>query len=382
MTQTQQTTIHQAFDPLEDPRQAGKVEHPLVNLIFVTICGVLCGADTWTEVAAFGQAQQSWLSEFLDLTAGVPSHDTLGRVFGLLDTDAFSQCFMVWMTGVAERQGKQVAVDGKVMCGSGEKQIGRAAIDMVSAFAVETGLTLAQRQVDEKSNEITAIPFLLEMLALSETVVTIDAMGCQTEIAQQIVDRGGDYILALKGNQGHLHEDVAQMFAYFEKINFQDVPHTYWRQVNNGHGRLEIRQCWVFSPHEYEQYFRTLDKWPGLSTVVMVHAERRLQHKVETEVRFFISSLTADARQHLRYIRGHWGIENRLHWVLDVAFREDHHQARQGNSAANLAIVRHIVLNLLRQENSFTGGIHAKRLKCGWDLNYRMQVLARLFSDN
>lgn len=382
MTQTQQTTIHQAFDPLEDPRQAGKVEHPLVNLIFVTICGVLCGADTWTEVEAFGQAQESWLSEFLDLTAGVPSHDTLGRVFGLLDTDSFSRCFMVWMTGVAERQGKQVAVDGKVMCGSGEKQIGRAAIDMVSAFAVEAGLTLAQRQVDEKSNEITAIPFLLEMLALSETVVTIDAMGCQTEIAQQIVDKGGDYILALKGNQGHLHEDVAQMFAYFEKIDFQDVPHTYWRQVNNGHGRLEIRQCWVFSPEEYGQYFRTLDKWPGLSSVVMVQAERRLQHKVETEVRFFISSLTVDARQHLHYIRGHWGIENKLHWVLDVAFREDQHQARQGNSAANLAVVRHIVLNLLRQENSFTGGIHAKRLKCGWDLNYRMQVLARLFSDD
>lgn len=382
MEQTSPTTIHAAFDSLEDPRQAGKVAHPLVNLIFLTICGVLCGADNWAEIEAFGYAQKVWLSQFLDLTAGIPSHDTLGRVFGQLDGAMFSHCFVVWMTALAEGQGKQIAIDGKVMCGSRDSGIGREAIDMVSAFAVEAGLTLAQRQADEKSNEITAIPFLLEMLELEGAVVTLDAMGCQTDIAEQIVDGGGDYILALKGNQGQLHEDVAEMFAYFEKIGFNHVSHTYQRQVNTGHGRLEIRHCWVFSPHEYAQYFRTLDKWPGLASVVMVRSERHRSHKVETEVRFFISSLVEDATQHLGYIRGHWGIENQLHWVLDVTFREDHHRARQGNSAANLAVVRHIVLNLLRQEKSFKGGIHAKRLKCGWDLNYRMQVLQQLFAPN
>lgn len=382
MATRRQTTIHEAFDSLEDPRQAWKVEHPLINLIFLTICGVLCGADNWAEIEAFGYAQQEWLAEFLDLTAGIPAHDTLGRVFGLLDGGSFSQCFAVWMTSIAERQGKQMAIDGKVMCGSRDKGMGREAIDMVSAFAVETGLTLAQRQVDEKSNEITAIPFLLEMLTLQDVVVTIDAMGCQSDIAEQIIEGEGDYILALKGNQGQLHEDVAEMFAYFEKIGFKDVPHAYHRQANKGHGRLEIRECWVFSPHDHAPYFRTLEKWPGLRSVVMVRSERHIDQKVTTERRFFISSLADNAQSHLTYIRSHWGIENQLHWVLDVSFREDHHRARQGESAANLAIVRHLVLNLLRQEKSFKGGIHAKRLKCAWDVNYRLRVLAQLFSAN
>jgi predicted transposase YbfD/YdcC len=260
--------------------------------------------------------------------------------------------------------------------------IGREAIDMVSAFAVEAGLTLAQRKVDEKSNEITAIPVLLEMLVIQDCVVTIDAMGCQREIAAQIIEGGGDYVLALKGNQGQLHHDVREMFAFFETSHFEDVTHTYHRQVSKGHGRLEIRECWVFSPHEHALYFRTLDRWPGLSTVVMVWAERQLPDKIERDVRFFISSLQVDAQQHLAYIRAHWGIENKLHWVLDVAFREDNHRARQGDSAANLAVIRHMVLNLLRQDHSFKGGIHAKRLRCGWDVNYRMKILQQLFSSN
>jgi|CXWK01.1.fsa_nt_gi predicted transposase YbfD/YdcC len=382
MTQTKRTTIHESFTALEDPRQEGKVEHPLVNVIFLTICGVLCGADNWTEIESFGYAQREWLGTYLDLTHGIPAHDTLGRVFSQLDGASFSDCFVVWMSSLAEQQGKQIAIDGKVMCGSRDKGLGREAIDMVSAFAVEAGLTLAQRQVDEKSNEITAIPFLLELLVLEGTVVTIDAIGCQTDITEQIIDGGGDYILALKGNQGQLQEDVMEMFAYFERTAFRDVAHSYHRQVNSGHGRLEIRECWVFSPHEYAPSFRTLDKWQGLRSAVVVRSERRLGHKTEMEQRFFISSLTENAQTHLNYIRGHWGIENRLHWVLDVAFREDHHRARQGQSAANLAIVRHIVLNLLRRDHSFKGGIHAKRLRCAWNADYRLHVLEQLFSVN
>lgn len=382
MTPTTKTTLHEAFDGLQDPRQAWKVEHPLVNLILLTVCGTLCGADNWVEIEDFGYAQQSWLGEYLDLTAGIPSHDTLSRVMGRLDGESFSRCFVGWMSGIAERQGKQVAIDGKTMCGSRDTGSSREAIAMVTAFAVATGLTLAQRKVAEKSNEITAIPFLLQLLTLQDSVVTVDAMGCQTEIAEQIVNRGGEYILALKGNQGQLLDDVANMFAYFEKTGFQDVAYTYHHQVNGGHGRLETRACWVFSPHQYASYFRSLDKWPALRSVVMVISERRLGQKVTKERRFFISSLTEPACAHLAYIRSHWAIENQLHWVLDVAFREDHHRAREGESAANLAIVRHLVLNLLRQDKSFKGGIHAKRLRCAWDVSYRLRVLQQLFSSN
>ena len=380
MTFNTQTTIHEAFSELDDPRQAVKVEHPLINILFITLCGILCGADSWTEIELFGRSQAGWLSEFLDLRSGIPSHDTLGRTFALIEPEGFSRCFGEWMKAAGAKRGKQVAVDGKVMCGSRDKGIGREALDMVSAFAVEMGLTLAQRQVAEKSNEITAIPFLLEMLALADCVVTIDAMGCQTEIADQIVEQGGDYILSLKGNQGQLHEDTQEMFAYLEKIDFAQVAHSYHRQVGKGHGRLEIRECWTFSPQESADYFRTLDKWRGLATLVMVRSQRQFGQKTETETRYFISSLTTSAQEHLRFIRSHWAIENQLHYVLDVAFREDTHRARQGHSAANLAVVRHLVLNLLRQDASLKGGVHAKRLRCAWDLAFRFKVLKPLLA--
>jgi predicted transposase YbfD/YdcC len=385
---TIQTTIHEAFNDLRDPRQLGKVEHPLINVIFITICAILCGADDWAEIEAFGKAQQEWLSEFLDLQNGIPSHDTLGRTFAMISPEGFSRCFRTWMQSVGQKQGttrddgekkKQVCVDGKVMCGSRDRYKGREAIDIVSAFAVESGLTLAQRQTEAKSNEITAIPFLLEMLALEDCVVTIDAMGCQTNIAQQIKEQKGEYILSLKGNQGHLHEDTQALFAYFQKIGFADINHSYHHQVNSGHGRIEIRDCWVFSPHEHADYLRGLDKWAGLSSLVMVRSQRQIGEKIETEIRYFISSLAASAKEHLNFIRSHWGIENKLHYVLDVAFREDNHRARRGHSAANLAVIRHIVLNLLRQNGAADkGGIHCKRLRCGWDIKFRMKVLQPL----
>jgi predicted transposase YbfD/YdcC len=382
LTLNTKTTIHEAFSHLKDPRQVGKTDHPLINIIFITLCGVLCGADSWTEIEAFGKAQEVWLKEFLNLAEGIPSHDTLGRIFSLIDPEGFSGCFATWIKAVGKKQGRQIGIDGKVMCGTQEKGVGRGAIDRVTAFAVETGISLAQRPVAEKSNEITAIPFLLEMLALEGCVVTIDAMGCQTDIAEQIIEQKGTYILSLKGNQGQLHEDTQQLFAYFEKIGFEDIPHSYDRQVSKGHGRLEIRECWTFSPHQHAAYFRTLGRWRGLEMVVMVRSQRQIGEKVETEIRYYISALVASAKEHLHFIRSHWGIENKLHYVLDVAFREDNHRARQGHSASNLAVVRHIVLNLLRQETSAKGGIHAKRLRCGWDASFRMKVLQPLLAPN
>ena len=218
------------------------------------------------------------------------------------------------------------------------------------------------------------------MLALSGCIVTIDALGCQTDIAEQIVDQDADYVLSLKGNQGQLHEDVAEMFSYFEKIDFAGIDHDYCRTVDNDHGRLEIRQCWSFDPHQWTKYFRTLSKWKGLQSVAMVRATRQVGEKVEEEVRFFISSLTSDARQLLWAIRRHWGIENELHWLLDVAFREDHSRVRQGFASENLAVIRQLVLNLLKQEKTARCGIQNKRLRCAWDLDYRIQVLQGLTS--
>ncbi len=379
MTPKIETSIHEAFSTLYDPRQAGKVEHPLINVIFIAVCGVLCGSNNWTQISEFGHDQEEWLKQFLDLEHGIPSHDTFGTVFGLIYCEHFSECFCCWMSLLSPVIGKHIAIDGKFARGSQDKGVGRGAIDIVSAFATESGLTLAQHKVDEKSNEITAIPQLLRLLNVRDCVVTIDAMGCQTGIATQIADAKADYILSLKGNQGKLHEDTQLMFTYFEGIDFKDVPHSYHRQINGGHGRIETREAWVFSPSDYAEYFRTLDKWPTIKTVVMVRSKRRINDKVEQETRYYISSLTDEAKVQLSYIREHWGIENSLHWVLDVAFREDMQRIRKANSAANFVTLHHIVLNLLRLGKS-KGGIETKRLKCAWNATYRMQTLAPILN--
>ena len=235
---------------------------------------------------------------------------------------------------------------------------------------------LGQRKVDEKSNEITAIPLLLKALDLTGCIVTIDAMDCQREIAQQIVDQDGDYVLSLKGNQGQLHQDVVAMFDYFEGIAFKEIDHDYHKTVNKGHGRLEIRECWVFEPAAWSDYFRTLDKWAGLQSVVMIRSQRQEGEKATSETRYFITSLAAQAAKILQAARHHWGIENELHWVFDVAFNEDQSRVRQGYAAENLAVIRHLVLNLLSQEQSHKVGKKNKRLRCAWDVAYREKVLS------
>lgn len=370
------SSIQDCFADVEDPRIARTRAHPLINIIFIAICAVLCGADSWVEIETFGKAKLAWLSQYLDMSHGVPSHDTFGRVFAQIDAEQFQQGFGRWIAGICQRiDGEIVCIDGKALRRSHNKTMGKEMIYMVSAWATQNKLVLGQRKVNEKSNEITAIPFLLQTLELAGCLVTIDAMGCQKEITKGIVEKEGDYVISLKGNQGNLHEDTAEIFAYFEKTAFEGIEHSYTRTVNKGHGRIEIRQCWSVDPSSWASYFRTLDQWETIQSIAMVEAERRVNGQVTCEKRFFIASIPPNAERTLDAVRSHWQIENELHWVLDIAFREDESRIRTGDAPENMAVLRHLAISLLKQEQSTKIGTHAKRLKCGWDERYLEKVL-------
>lgn len=374
MTSSPVGSITEHFGQIEDPR-AENSEHKLVNIIIIAICAVICGADTWVDVENFGQAKKKWLARFLDLARGIPSHDTFGRVFARIKAEQFQSSFLEWVQAVNTiSQGQIIPIDGKQLRRSHDKPIGKEAIHMVSAWARQNRLVLGQLKVDDKSNEITAIPKLLKMLEISGCIVTIDAMGCQKEIAQQIIDQEADYVLALKENHPGTYADVQSLFAYAQEIEFRDCG--YHQTLDKNHGRVEIRRCWTISSPDYLVYLRNRSAWAGLQTLAMVTTERYLPDKSTVETRYFISSLDDDPQQMLYAVRGHWSIENQLHWVLDVAFREDDCRVRKGNAPQNFAVLRHIALNLLKQETSAKGGIKARRLKAGWDENYLLKVLS------
>ena len=307
---------------------------------------------------------------------GIPSHDTFGDVFGVLDPEQFRRSFIQWVQAVNEVTGGQiVSIDGKKLRRSHDKTLGKNAIHMVSAWAAENHVVLGQVKVDDKSNEITAIPQLLDLLEISGCIVTIDAMGCQREIAKKIVeDKDADYVLALKGNQNGLFEDVKNLFEHAQEVGFENCE--YYRTKEKGHGRLEVRECWTLSDRETLASIRSLANWRGLRTVIMVKSERRDGDKRSEESRYYISSLSGNAEQALEAVRGHWGIENKVHWVLDIAFREDDCRIRKGSGAQNFAILRHIALNLLKREKTAKCGVKNKRLKAGWDESYLLKVLS------
>lgn len=361
------------FLDLEEPRDDNK-RHQLLDIVIIAICAAICGADSWEDVELFGDAKYSWFKGFLELPHGIPSHDTFRRVFALLDPEQFQARFVEWIRAVDElTEGQIVAIDGKTLRRSHDRGNGKGAIHMVSAWASENGLVLGQRKVDDKSNEITAIPQLLDMLEVAGCIVTIDAIGCQTEIVEKIIEKQADYVLPVKENQGKLHETLQLLFDNSAEMIW--VPCDYHRTVDKDHGRIEIRECWATSDPEYLRYIASLADWSGLQSVAMVQAERRIGEQSTVERRYFISSLASDAKQLLRAARGHWGIENRLHWVLDIAFREDECRVRKGNGAQNFAVLRHIALNLLKRERTLKASIHGKRLKAGWDHEYLVKVL-------
>jgi predicted transposase YbfD/YdcC len=370
-------SIAKHFSRVKDPRIDRTKRHRLLDIIIIAICGVICGADSWVDIELFGKTKIDWLKTFLRLPNGIPSHDTFGRVFAALNPEEFESSFMEWVQAINQlTQGQVIAIDGKQLRGSHDSGIGKNAIYMVSAWATENQLVLGQRKVDDKSNEITAIPKLLKLLEVRGCIVMVDAIGTQTKIAKMIVEQGGDYVLAVKENQGHLYEDIHDLFADNQQFNYEGIPHSYAKMVNKDHGRIEIRQCWTISDPEYLANIRDLTRWEGIQTLVMILSERRIGDESEVQDRYFISSLESNAEKILRAKRSYWGIENRLHWVLDIAFNEDRSRVRKDNAPQNFAVLRHMALNLLKQEKTAKGGIRAKRLQCGRNVDYLLKVLA------
>ena len=349
---------------LPDPRVERTRKHKLEDILTVTICAVICGADTWTDIAAFGEAKESWFKTFLELPHGIPSHDTFGRVLAALDPDAFERSFHAWVKDLAGTSvGKHVAIDGKAIRRSLDRASGKACIHLVSAWVCEDHAVFGQVAVDDKSNEITAIPKLLEMLNLREATVTIDAIGCQKEIVRQVKDQGGEYVLALKGNQGSLHEDVKLFLDDALARDFAGMAHDGWEQTQKGHGRMETRRVWCTEQVEWLR--RRQPQWEGLASIAAVESRRQVgSEPARTERRYFISSLPGRCAQRIgRGVRDPWAVESRRPGSLDVGFGEDPSRARR------------IALMLLKQEHGTQVGINCKRLKAGWDEAYLLRVL-------
>lgn len=362
------------FASLTDPRRR-KVTHPLINFIVIAICAVICGADDFVAIADFGRKKRKLFRKILDLQNGIPSHDRFNAIFAMLSPVEFERCLLSWIQALHEVTGGQViAIDGKTLRGSFDKASSKSAIHMISAWASANSISLGQVVTAEKSNEITAIPKLLEMLHLKGATVTIDAMGCQTDIARRIIDAGGHYVLNVKGNQGRLRDGIEEFFADFLEDNQPPVPVQQQHSTNSGHGRKEARWHYVCPvPRDLPDR----DRWPGLKAIGMVISNTIRDGKECVDIRYYILSKRLAVKKFAAIVKGHWAIENELHWQLDVTFREDHCRIRKGNADVNFSTLRRTALTLLKNEKTAKLGVKNKRLSAGWDEEYLLQVLIR-----
>ena len=373
MARRKTKSIIECFADLPDPRVERTRHHKLIDLVVIAICGVISGAEHWTEIEEYAEIKEGWLRTFLELPNGIPSHDTLGRVFARLDPEVFCQCFLDWIRTLYDATGgKAVAIDGKTLRRSYDRGGEKAALHMVHAWAVDNHLLLGQVATDEKSNEIAAIPELLKVLDLNGCLVTIDAMGCQKKIARQITGKGGDYVLGVKGNQAKLKADVETFFDCAACDAFAHLKYDYHKTVEKDHGRIETRKYWIVD----EASFEVKGEWGGLKAVGMVKSERIVDGVPSYETRYYIASRMMSAQAFAKAARGHWGIENSLHWILDVAFREDECRIRKANGPQNFGVLRRFALSLLKQEKVICKlGVKSKRKRCGWDNSYLLAVL-------
>jgi predicted transposase YbfD/YdcC len=367
-------TIVDHFKDLEDKRIERTKKHKLIDIVTIAICAVICGVDSWVLMETYGKKKEEWLKQFLELPNGIPSHDTFARVFARIDPQQFQNSFLSWIKSINKiTAGEVIAIDGKTLRHSYDKGKEKGAIHMVSAWATNNRLVLGQCKVDEKSNEITAIPELIKVLDIAGCIVTIDAMGCQKQIVKSIVDKSGEYVIALKKNQGNLYKNVEEIFKEAIAKGFEGFKYSNYHTKKDEHGREEIRHYLMLS--DIQERIDPGKKWINLQSVGMVEYIRKVNGKTKIETRYYISSLTDNSKLLGESVRSHWGIENSLHWVLDVALREDDCRIRKDNAPQNFAVLRHIAVNAVGKEKSQKLGIKNKQVCAGWDNEYLEKIL-------
>lgn len=366
------------FNDLKDPRVERTKRYPLIEIIFLIISATISGCDGWKSIRDFGLLKIEWLKQFLPYESGIPIDDTLARVMRKLDTKQFASCFARWMQAVVQStDGDVIAIDGKTLRRSYDGGT-KSAIHMVSAWSSINGVVLGQEKTVEKSNEITAIPELLDSLAIKGCIVSIDAMGCQKAIAEQIIKQKGDYLLALKGNQSNLHEEVKSLFMTAQESDFKNLKHEYYEDIDSGHGRVEVRRAYVLDFNKYRKHIPSGDKWKKLTNIVMIESLREGRDFKTKDMRFYITSCNESAEKLLNTARKHWAIENSLHWTLDVTFREDESRIRKEAAPENYAIFRHIALNIIRKNKSIDASVNRKRHMAALDDNVRTTLIREL----
>lgn len=362
------------FSSIKDPRVEGRIDYPLLEIIFLCISSIICGMDGWEDIEDFGHSKLDWLKRFFPFENGIPKHDTIARLISRLSPTGLQSCFVEWVQSISElTDGEVIAIDGKRARRSYDKKQNKSAIHMVSAWACSNGIVLGQKKTEDKSNEITAIPKLLEVLEIKGCIVTIDAMGCQKAIAKSIREKEADYVLALKGNQSSLSEMVEDLFEKGFETNFKDLDLSEHHETDKGHGRIEQRTCYALAIPKYLGNYK--DEWEGLNSFICIDSTREINEEISTEKRYYISSVKPDASKLNKVVRSHWSVENNLHWVLDVTFNEDASRIRRGMASENMTVMRHIAINLLKQDKKNKLYIPRKQRKALFYDDYRESLL-------